>query len=320
MTNCPTSPWDAIIIGGSAAGLSAALLLGRVRRRVLVIDAGSPRNRFAAHMHGVLGNEGLPPADLVRRGREEATAYGVQFRDGTVTGVEDTGDTVAVSLADGSHERTRALVVATGIADDLPDIAGLAQRWGTSVLHCPFCHGWEVRDQHLGVLATSPAALHQVRMVRQLSDRVTLFASALGPLNPADEHLLRARGIEIVGSPILELLGDGAELAGVRSADGTVTEVTAIFTAGTPRPHDGFLEGLGLDRADQPYGFGSFLNVDPVGRTSHPRIWATGNVVNPMANVPMVIGAGAMAGGAVTGALVEEDFALAAEAVTAMRP
>lgn len=261
-------------------------------------------------MHGVLGNEGTPPAELVRKGRQEAAAYGIEFLDGNVDRVSDTDGGLAVALS-GRIEQTRTLVVATGISDELPAVPGLSDRWGKSVLHCPYCHGWEVRDQRLGVLATSPMALHQARLVRQWSDRIIMFSAAIGELDPADEHRLRARGIELVTAPVIEVLGDGDRVTGVRTADGMVTEVDAIFTAGVPRPHDGFLAGLELARTEQPFDLGSFLTVDPMGKTSHDRIWAIGNVVNPMANVPMAIGAGAFTGGALNGALVEEDFDLA---------
>lgn len=309
--------WDAIVVGGGPAGLSAALMLGRARRRVLVVDGGSPRNRFAAHMHGVLGNEGVPPLELLERGRGEAAEYDVQFRGATVERVAEAGAGLLVELEDAEAEHARTVVVATGMWDELPDVPGLAERWGRTVLHCPYCHGWEVRDQHLGVLVTSPAGVHAAQLVRQLSDQVSVFAA--GGLDPAVGRRLRSRGMEIVTERAVEVLGDGDQMTGVRTADGKVRPLDAIFTAGTPRPHDGFLAGLGLNRCEAPFGLGSFLAVDPTGRTSNPRIWAVGNVVNPAANVPMSIGAGALAGGAANGTLVEEDFglALAAEAADA---
>jgi len=303
--------WDVVVVGGSAAGLSAALMLGRARRRVLVIDSGSPRNRFAAHMHGVLGLEGLPPSELVERGRREAAGYGVEFIDGTARGVEDITRGLRVTLDDGTTADARALIVATGIVDELPDIPGLAERWGTSVLHCPYCHGWEFADRRLGVLATSPMGLHQAQMVRQWSDSVTLFSARMGPLEPEAEAKLRSRGVEIVASAVVEVLGEDERITAVRTADGEVVELDAVFTMGDPRPRDGFLAGLDLARAEFPIGNASLLTVDETGRTSHDRIWAIGNSVNPMANVPMAIGAGAFTGGAVNGALVEEDFAIA---------
>ena len=141
-----TEQWDVIIVGGGAAGLSAALTLGRARRRVLVVDAGEPRNRFASHMHGVLGHEGLDPADLLRRGREEASVYGVAFVSDLVVGIDEGDRGLSVQLAGGETILARAVIVASGMTDELPDVDGLAEHWGTGVLHCPYCHGWEVRD------------------------------------------------------------------------------------------------------------------------------------------------------------------------------
>ncbi|HIY67664.1 MAG TPA: NAD(P)/FAD-dependent oxidoreductase [Candidatus Agrococcus pullicola] len=307
-------PWEAIVIGGGAAGLSAALMLGRARRRVLVIDAGSPRNRFAAHMHGVLGNEGTPPGELTARGRDEVSSYGGQFLDAAVDRVETHPGGVRV-LADGAAHTARALIVATGITDDLPDIPGLAERWGKSVLHCPYCHGWEFKDRRLGVLATSPAALHQAQLIRQWSDRVTLFAAAIDPIERETAERLRSRGVDVVDAEVIAVVGEGDAVTAVRTADGKEVPVEAIFTASSPRPHDGFLQGLDLARNDLPFGMGSFLAVDQAGKTSNDRIWAVGNVVNPMANVPMSIGSGSFTGGAVNGALVEEEFDRAQEAL-----
>ncbi len=298
--------WDVVVAGGGVAGLSAALMLGRARRRVLVVDVGSPRNRFAAHMHGVLGNEGTDPAALLRSGRAEAAGYGVEFIQDAVERVADEPNRLLVTLADGDPLHARALVVATGITDELPDVPGLAAHWGTSVLHCPYCHGWEVRDQRLGVLATSTLSLHQAELVRQWSDRLVLFTHGLGGLAPEAAVRLRSRGIELVTAPVTEVLSEDGRLTGVRSADGTTTELDAIFTAGRPRPQDGFLDSLDLERKDN--GWGSFIAVDPAGRTSHPRVWAVGNVVDPGANVPMSIGAGTMAGAMVNFALVTEEF------------
>lgn len=302
--------WDVLVVGGGVAGLSAALLLGRARRRVLVLDAGSPRNRFAAHMHGVLGNEGADPAELIRRGRAEAAGYGVEFRDGEVARLDETGGGIAATLVGGGTVPARAVVVASGLSDELPDVPGLAEWWGTRVLHCPYCHGWEVRDRHLGVLATSPLGLHQAELIRQWSDRVTVFTAGLGVLDEVTERRLRSRGLSLVTAPVVAVSGDDTEGLVMRTGDGAEVEVDAIFTAGTPRPHDDFLAHLGLERADTP--FGSFLAVDAMGRTSSDQIWAVGNVVNPGANVPMSIGAGAATGGAVNAALVTRDFDTAA--------
>ena len=301
--------WDVIIVGGGVAGLSAALLLGRARRRVLVVDAGSHRNRFAAHMHGVLGQEGTDPAELIRRGRDEVSDCDVTVRDGSVTGVVDDDLGLRVSLADGDTPTTRALIVATGLTDRLPDIPGIDAQWGTRVLHCPYCHGWEVRDRRLAVLGTSPMSLHQAELIRQWSHHVVFLTAALGAIEPQAQARLWSRGVELIDVPVTEVVGDGDGLTGVRLADGRLLELDAMFVSPRPCPHDGFLDDLGLRRAGNPVG--SFIDVDATGQTSHPRIWAIGNVVSPFANVPISIGAGAMTGGAVNMALVTEDFDLA---------
>ncbi|MDN3495215.1 NAD(P)/FAD-dependent oxidoreductase [Planococcus sp. APC 4015] len=290
--------WDAVVIGGGAAGLSAAQMLGRARRRTLVLDAGSPRNRFTAHMHGVLGHDGVAPADLLSRGRAEVERYGVVVRAASVTRVDELADRVVVALEDGTSLTTRALIVASGITDELPDVPGLIERWGSTVLHCPYCHGWEVRGRRLGVLLVSPLQAHQAQLVRQWSDHVVVFAHV--PLTDDAAARLRARGVEIVDEPVVEVR-DGE----VVLLSGRVMPVDAIFTMSAARPHDTFLAHLGLARAETP--FGDLLTVDAAGKTSSARIWAAGNVVSPAANVPLAMGAGAMAGAAVNGALVEED-------------
>lgn len=298
---------DVIVLGGGPAGLAAALMLGRARRRTLVLDAGSPRNRVAAHMHGVLGHDGAAPADLLARGREEVGRYGVEVRPGTAARVELTPRGVVVHLGgDAAPIRARALVLATGMSDVLPDVAGLAERWGTGVLHCPYCHGWEVRDRRLGVLAATPLSPHQAELVRQWSDDVTFFTAGLGaPLEADVAARLQARGVVLEPAPVVEVLGDGGAVTSVRLADGRTVALDALFTGGMARPHDDAVAHLGLDRTDTPVG--SFLAVDAFGRTSAERIWAVGNVVDPGATLPMSSGEGARVGGAVNMALVAED-------------
>lgn len=296
--------WDVLIVGGSAAGLSAALMLGRARRRVVVVDGGEPRNRFSAHMHGVLGYDGRDPADLIATGRGEVSGYGVELMTGSVEAVDEQDGGLTVTLTGGQVVGCRALIVTTGVDDELPDIAGLAERWGTTVLHCPYCHGWEVRGRRLGVLATSPLSLHQVQLVRQWSEHVVFFNSGAGSLDADTERRLAARGVEIVASPVVELTGDAVTT--VRMRDGRHVEVDALFTMGVLRPRDGFLAHLHLERTATPMG--SFLTVDKTGRTSHPRIWAAGNVTDPTAGLPMVMSAGASAGALVNMALVTEEF------------
>lgn len=294
-----------VIVGGGAAGLSAALSLGRARRRVVVLDNGQPRNRFAAHMHGVLGQEGADPREFLARGRDEVAGYGVEVVGGAASQVETTDAGVRVTADDGRVIEGRMLVVASGMDDVLPDIPGLAERWGTTVLHCPYCHGWEVGGQRLGVIATSPMSLHQVRLLRQWSDDLVFFAAAAGEIDADARAALEARGIAIITAPVTGVTSRDRALA-VATEDGGSTPLDAVFVAGALRPRDGFLSGLGLERTESP--FGSFLTVDAAGRTSHPRVWAAGNVAEPMLNVAMSVSAGAVVAATVNMALVDEDF------------
>lgn len=305
-----TREWDAVIIGGGVAGLSAAQMLGRARRRTVVIDAGAPRNRFAAHMHGVLGHDGIDPAQLLARGREEAAAYGVQVETGEVVAVRDEGGHLLVERADGTRDRARAVVLTTGVRDELPAIPGLAEHWGSSVLHCPYCHGWEVADRRLGVLATSPASIHLIELARQWSSDVTAFTALAEPLAAEVTARVVARGIRIVSSPVRSAVSDGERLVGLVDADGVEHAVDAVFVGPAPALRLDLVADLALARSDQP---GGPLAVDAVGATSHPRVWAAGNVTAPFGNVPLSMGAGSMAGAAVNAALVAEDAAAAVE-------
>ncbi|GEL93581.1 bifunctional NAD(P)/FAD-dependent oxidoreductase/class I SAM-dependent methyltransferase [Cellulomonas composti] len=308
--------WDVVVVGGGAAGLSAALMLGRARRRVLVLDAGSPRNRFAAHMHGVLGHDGLDPLELLARGRAEVAAYGVEVRPGTVDHVTQDEDGVTVEAGEDRH-RARALVVATGARDELPDVPGLPEHWGTGVLHCPYCHGWEVRDQRLAVIVSAPGATHQAELVRQWSDRLTVVVTPGVTIDDDVRRRLLARGADVVDSPVVEVAAVHDEVRGARidalvTQDGKRRPVDAVFAATAPRPVDGFLDGLRLARSVGPTG--DVLDVDANGRTSSPRVWAVGNVVEPHAPVPVAAAAGTRAGAQVNGVLVEQDAAAALSA------
>ncbi|MFD1494450.1 MULTISPECIES: FAD-dependent oxidoreductase [Microbacterium] len=310
-----TNEWDAVIIGGSVAGLSAAQMLGRSRRRTLVTDGGQPRNRFAAHMHGVLGHDGLDPAALLEKGRAEVRAYGVEIAEGTVTALTDEGDALRVTRADGSEDTARAVVIATGIRDALPDVPGLGEEWGRTVLHCPYCHGWEVAGGRLGVLATSPASLHQVELVRQLSDDVVAFTAEAEPLREEAVARLTARGIRIVPTPV-RAVAPGTHGLTVETQDGDAHVVDAVFTGGDPVIDLAFADSLDLARVDQP---GAPLAVDLRGATSHPRVFAAGNVTAPYANVPVSMGAGSMAGAGANAMLVTEEVDRAVAERTAQR-
>ena len=190
--------YDVVMVGGGAAGLSAALVLGRARRRVAVIDAGDPRNAPAAHMHGFLSRDGMPPADLLAAGRAEAAGYGVEFVAGHVVSIEPG---FAVTLEDGETLEARRLLIATGATDELPPIPGLRERWGRDFLHCPYCHGWEVRDQPLGVLGTGPGSVEHAQLIRQWTDDLIFFTHTHA-ITDAEREQLEARGIRVVDGEV----------------------------------------------------------------------------------------------------------------------
>lgn len=294
-----TQRFDVVIVGGGAAGLSAALVLGRARRRVAVVDAGSPRNAPAGHMQGFLSRDGMPPLELLAAGRAEASGYGVLLIGDHV---ESVAPGFVVHLAGGTALEARRILVATGVGDELPDIPGVRERWGNDLLHCPYCHGWEVRDQPLGVLGTHPLAAEHAQLVRQWSDDVVFFTHT-AELQAADREGLEARGMQIVDGEIARLVVEDDRLTGVELTDGRVVPRTAVFIRPRNRPHgDGLLEGLGCELDDA-----GFPLVDTSGRTSVAGVWAAGNVADPRAQVITSAGAGSAAAIAINADLVQED-------------
>jgi len=293
--------YDVVIVGGGAAGLSAALVLGRARRRVAVIDAGAPRNAPAAHMQGFLSRDGMPPADFLELGRGEVTGYGVEIIDGAVTEIEPG---FLVRLANRETLTARRILLATGVSDDLPDIRGVRERWGRDLLHCPYCHGWEVRDQPLGVFATHPDAVMHALLVRQWSDDVIFFAHTADVSAP-ERVQLAARGIPVIDGEVAGLVVEDDQLTGVRIADGRIVTRTAVFIRPRNVPHpDGVLAGLGIDVSAE-----GFVAIDRDGRTSRPGVSAAGNIVDPRGSVIAAAGAATTAAMAINTDLVQEDVA-----------
>ncbi|MFI2346523.1 NAD(P)/FAD-dependent oxidoreductase [Streptomyces sp. NPDC019443] len=294
--------YDVVVIGGGTAGLSAALILGRSRRRVLVIDAGEPRNAPAAHMHGYLSRDGMSPAEFLAVGRREVAAYGVELWDDRVTGVSADGDEFSLTVASGRSARARRLIVTTGLVDEPPDIEGVAERWGQDVLHCPYCHGWEVRDEAFGVIASPVKGAYQALLVSQWSDDVTLFLHTVDKLPDEDWRRLAAAGISVVTGEVAGLVVAEDRLSGVRMADGRVFPRSVVFVGPRFRPQDGLLTSLGAETDDTP--FGRFVTVDETGRTSVPGVWAAGNAVGAGEQVVNAAGAGYRAGVTVNNELV----------------
>ncbi|MCK8607936.1 NAD(P)/FAD-dependent oxidoreductase [Agromyces sp. C10] len=309
--------WDVLIVGGGSAGLSAALMLGRSRRRVLVVDEGRPRNRFAGHMHGVLGRDHTSPLDLLAAGRDELGRYdGVEIREGVVTAAAAQADGFAIALGDGSAHVARRLLVASGLRDELPEIPGLAEQWGRGAFLCPYCDGWEARDRRVVVLATSEANVHQAQLMRQLTSDVVFLGHGV-QLSDAARAGLDARGIPIDTRRVAAVIADDdGRLSGIRLEDGAELAADVIFVGPRPVPNDDVLRALGAEFADHP-PVGRFATVDPMGRTSVPGLWAAGNVVDGRSSVPYAMSAGSMAGAAINADLVEEEVRDAVRAASA---
>ncbi|MFE0676435.1 NAD(P)/FAD-dependent oxidoreductase [Streptomyces sp. NPDC058867] len=306
-TRTPDDGYEVIVIGGGAAGLSAALILGRARRRTLVIDAGEPRNAPSAHMQGYLSRDGMAPAEFLAIGREEITRYGVELVRDRAVGVTRDGD-FTVALESGRAVRARRLVVATGLKDELPAVPGLAERFGRDALHCPYCHGWEVRDRAFGVLATSPLSVHQALMVSQWSADVTLFLHEVDEAELSDDDLRRlARaGVKVVPGAVAEVLVEDDRLTGVRLTDGSAHAREVLFVAPRAVPRTGLLRELGAELTETP--FGAYPVVDPTGLTTVPGVWAAGNAMGFGEQVVNAAAGGYRAGATINGELLMTDL------------
>lgn len=295
--------YDVVVVGGGAAGLSAALVLGRARHRTLVVDAGEPRNAPSSHMQGYLTRDGMSPAEFLALGREEIARYGVELVRDRVTDVTRDEDFTVV-LDSGGAVRTRRLIVATGLKDELPEVPGVAERFGRDVLHCPFCHGWEVRDEPFGVLASSAMSVHQALMVSQWSKDVTLFLHrvAEAELSDLDLRRLAAAGVDVVPGEVAGLVIEDDRLTGVRLADGTTHTRSVLFTGPRPVPRTGLLERLGAELDETP--FGAYPVVDPTGLTTVPGVWAAGNAIGFSEQVVHAASGGYRAAAAIVGDLL----------------
>ena len=286
----PNTVQDVVIIGGGAAGLSAALTLARARRTVTVVDAGQPRNGPAAGAHGLLGNEGINPFELLARGRTEVQAYGADIIQAQVVAAHPDGDDYVVTTDTGQRIGARQLVIASGVRDVLPEIAGLRDRWGRDVVHCPYCHGWEIRDQTLGIIATSETSAYQAILFHHWSQDLTLFSQGI---TFGDEELetLAAMKIPVIDEPVsaLEITDDA--LTGVRLADGRTIALQAVGVSSGMRANLDGLEALGLETYTNPQG--AFLNADDTGHTNITGVWGAGNVIDPNLQVSEAASQGA---------------------------
>ena len=311
--------YDVVVIGGGAAGLSGAMALGRSKRSVLVVDAREPRNAPADHAHNYLGREGVSPLELLATGRAEVRSYGVEVVTDRVVGLSGAADSFLVTTEGGRRYGARRVLVTGGVVDELPDVPGLAERWGTDVLHCPYCHGWEVRDRAIAVLATTPVAAHQALLFRQLSDDVVVVVHDGVELPDEEVEKLGAIGVRFADGTPQEVVTDGDALVGLRLADGSLLERDAIVVATRPHVRADYLRPLGIEPTPFEMAgavLGSVIAVEPTGATAVPGVFAAGNATD----IAMTLMASAAHGNRV-GAWINAELANAdaTKAVEALR-
>lgn len=369
----PSTPqtFEVAVVGGGAGGLAASIALARSLRSVVVIDAGQQRNAPSAHAHNVLGQEGINPHDLIAKGRDEARAYGVTFMDDTVATVRTTEDAARTTENDthrptendahstddkarpaeaaptsrfelttssGVNVRAQCIILATGLTDELPAVPGLADGWGDTVLHCPYCHGFEVRGQRIGIIGTTALSYHQAMLFSQLSDRVTFIRHNAPAPDAEQSKMLSALGIEFVNASIAEVARTNDETvvtvgAGTTVSVGAETIVAggtgtseaigaampeagsvrtiafdALAVGGFARANTELFTQLGGTVVDHPSGMGTMIPTQMAGQTDIPGVWAVGNSADMSAMVVASMASGVMAGAHVNADLIMESI------------
>lgn len=298
------STWDCIIVGGGAAGLSCALVLGRARQRTLVVDEGKQSNLAAHGIGGLLGQDGRPAGEFYAQGRDELSTYpSVELRDGRVAAAHRDGDGFAVELPDGTTAWTPHLVLATGARYETPDVDGLESFWGRTVFHCPFCHGWEARDGQLAVLDRATSGVDRALLLRTWSDDVTLLTEGR-ELPDADVSRLAAAGVTIDARPVRSVVGDGDQLNAVEFTDGTTLPCTGLLVSIGLLDRGGLADPLGVERtAEGPFA-GQTLAAGPFGATNVPGVWAIGDTGAPAPSVAAAISTGSLTAAAIVHAQI----------------
>lgn len=305
--------YDAVVVGGSAAGLSGATVLARALRRVLVIDASEPRNSPASHLHGFLSRDGMAPDALIEAGREEFLSYGGEIKQTKVNKLTQAadGDGFVLHSEDGMAIEAKTVLIATGLRDELPEIKGVREQWGLDVIHCPYCHGYEVRSTAIAVLGgrNRPFTMHQTLLIRQWSEDVVFFPNEI-VLTDSERERLSARGIAVVEGNIARIVSTQGRVTGIELAGGRIVARETVFVGPRFIPNDKLMKGLGCAVNEN-----GWVTVDPAGETSIPGVWAAGNVVDSPAQLINAAGAGAKAAIAINHYLLERDVQCAVAAL-----
>lgn len=295
---------DVIIIGGSYAGLSAAMALGRSLRNVLIIDSGNPCNKQTPHSHNLLTQDGQTPSAIATLAKEQVLRYKtVRFHQGLATEAIATGAGFAISTATGDHFVAKKILLATGLTDLLPAIPGFAACWGISILHCPYCHGYEIRDRQLGLLANGEMAVHMIKLLHNLSKKLILFTNGSSSLTAEQTQQLQQNNIPLVEDEVESIAHTNGILDRLQLKNGSATKIDALFARVGFKQHSDIAAQLGCVLTAQGY-----LQVDEFGKTTVPGVYAAGDNVSPRRALSVAISTGNMAGAAINGELAEEIF------------
>jgi len=286
---------DVIIIGGSFAGLAAALQLGRARRKVTVLDTGLPRNRFAGHSHGLLGHDHKPPLDILAEARKQLARYpAIKLVNARADGITGAIDDFSVLTGDGETLKARRLILSYGVADQMPNVPGFAESWGTSIVPCPYCDGFEVADRHWGVVWSGPQSHNQVRLFLDWTDTLTVFADG-HDIPPDIRADLALRKVRVVDGRIIEIAHQKGHISTVNLDTHRNLAVDVLFAQPRNKPSASLHASLGLATVDTPTGI--VLKVDERRQTSMPGIYAAGDLATPfLPSVTQASSQGAMAG------------------------
>ncbi|MEX5236700.1 NAD(P)/FAD-dependent oxidoreductase [Kocuria arenosa] len=308
--------YDVVVVGGGPAGLAGALCLARARRTVLVVDAGAPRNDPAQHLHNYLGRDGDAPGDLIADGRAEITRYGADVVDGTVVSARSTGEEdgdlrFLLTLEDGRSVRSRRVLITSGLTDELPDVPGVAQRWGHDVIHCPYCHGWEWRDEPLTVLGTGPLGVQQAQLFRQWSHDITLVQHTAPAPDDEEREQLAALGIGLVAGEVSRVEVAEDRITGLRLVSGELVPCRAVVVVPRFTVRSSLIDSLGLGTSQEEkkgHVVGTCVPSAPTGATDVPGVYVAGNVTDLHAQVLAAAAAGLKTGTAVNTDLLAEDL------------